>query len=64
VSATIPGESLFREMTPLALLAGDGFVHLPSLVVGGGLVIVGLTAVTLGLALLLARVTRAAARHR
>ena len=54
--ASLPGGSLLKEVSPLALATGTNPVDLPSLGVGGGLVAVGVAAVALGLALLFARV--------
>jgi hypothetical protein len=55
-SVSLPGESLFREVTLLDLLNGAVPVDLPSLAYGGGLLLIGVGAVVIGLVLLVARV--------
>jgi len=55
-SVSLPGQGLFREVTPLDLLTGAAPIDLPSLVYGGGLLLIGVAAVVIGLVLLVARV--------
>ena len=55
-TVSIPGGSLFREVTLLDVLNGASPVDLPSLAYSGGLLLIGFGAVVIGLVLLLARV--------
>ena len=55
-SASLPGDSLFREVTLFDLLSGASPIDLPSLAYGGGLLLIGFGAVVIGLVLLVARV--------
>jgi hypothetical protein len=55
-SISLPGGSLFREVTLLDLLSGVSPIDLPSLAYGGGLLLIGFGAVVIGLVLLVARV--------
>jgi len=55
-SVSIPGQSLFREVTLLGLLSGVSPVDLPSLAYTGGLFFIGFAATVIGLVLLVARV--------
>jgi hypothetical protein len=65
LGVALPGGSVLRAVTPADLLTGTGVLDIPSLAVGGGLFFVGVAAVSLGLALLFARVTlRSRARRR
>ena len=53
---SIPGQSLFREVTLLGLLTGVNPVDLPSLAYTGGLFFIGFGSTVIGLVLLVARV--------
>jgi len=55
-SVSIPGQSLFREVTILDLLSGASPMDLPSLAYTGGLFFIGFGATVIGLVLLVARV--------
>ena len=55
-SVSLPGGSLFNEVTLLDLLSGASPIDLPSLAYGGGLLLIGFGAVVIGLVLLVARV--------
>jgi hypothetical protein len=55
-SVSVPGGSLFREVTLLDLLRGVNPVDLPSLAYSGGLFLIGFAATIIGLVLLIARV--------
>jgi hypothetical protein len=55
-SVSLPGQSLFREVTLLDLLSGTTPIDLPSLAYGGGLFFIGFAATVIGLVLLVARV--------
>ena len=55
-SVSLPGGSLFREVTLFDLLRGVSPIDLPSLAYGGGLLLIGFGAVVIGLVLLVARV--------
>lgn len=55
-SVSLPGGSLFREVTLFDLLNGVSPIDLPSLAYGGGLLLIGFGAVVIGLVLLVARV--------
>lgn len=55
-SISLPGRSLFREVTLLDLLSGTTPIDLPSLAYGGGLFFIGFAATVIGLMLLVARV--------
>ncbi|AZH23885.1 hypothetical protein [Haloplanus aerogenes] len=55
-SVSIPGQSLFREVTLLDLLMGVSPIDLPSLAYTGGLFFIGFAATVIGLVLLVARV--------
>lgn len=55
-SVSVPGQSLFRDVTVLALLTGANPIDLPSLAYTGGLFFIGLAATIIGLVLLVARV--------
>jgi len=55
-SVSLPGRSLFREVTLLDLLSGATPIDLPSLAYGGGLFFIGFAATVIGLVLLVARV--------
>lgn len=55
-SVSIPGGSLFQDVTLLGLLTGVSPVDLPSLAYTGGLFFIGFGATVIGLVLLVARV--------
>lgn len=55
-SVSLPGKSLFRQVTLLDLLNGAAPIHPPSLAYGAGLLLIGIGAVVIGLVLLVARV--------
>jgi hypothetical protein len=55
-TVSVPGRSLFREVTLLELLTGVTPVDLPSLAYTGGLFFIGFGATVIGLVLLIARV--------
>lgn len=55
-SVSVPGGSLFREVTLLDLLQGATPIDLPSLAYSGGLFLIGFAATIIGLVLLIARV--------
>jgi len=55
-TVSVPGGSLFREVTLVDLLSGMSPVHLPSLAYSGGLLLIGFGAIVIGLVLLVARV--------
>jgi hypothetical protein len=55
-SVSIPGRSLFRDVTLLDILIGTSPIDLPSLVYTGGLFFIGFAATVIGLVLLTARV--------
>lgn len=55
-SVSIPGQSLFQDVTLLGLLSGVSPVDLPSLAYTGGLLFIGVGATVIGLVLLVARV--------
>jgi hypothetical protein len=55
-TVSVPGRSLFRDVTLLELLQGANPFDLPSLVYGGGLFLIGFAATVIGLVLLLAHV--------
>jgi hypothetical protein len=55
-TVSVPGRSLFREVTLLELLTGVTPVDLPSLAYSGGLFFIGFGATVIGLVLLIARV--------
>ncbi|MFB6256451.1 MAG: hypothetical protein ABEH58_06975 [Haloplanus sp.] len=55
MSVSIPGRSVFREVTLRDLLVGATPVDLPSLAYGGGLFFIGFAATVIGLVLLMAR---------
>ena len=55
-TVSIPGGSLFREVTLLDLLNGGSPIDLPSLAYSGGLFLIGFGATVIGLVLLVARV--------
>ena len=55
--ASLPGGSLLKQVSPIGLVTGANPVDPPSLAFGGGLIAVGVAAVTLGLSLLFARVS-------
>ena len=55
-TVSIPGRSLFREVTLFDLLSGASPIDLPSLAYSGGLLLIGFGATVIGLMLLVARV--------
>lgn len=55
-SVSVPGQSLFQEVTLLDLLSGVNPLDLPSLAYTGGLFFIGFGATVIGLVLLVARV--------
>ncbi|MEF8856027.1 MAG: hypothetical protein V5A16_01255 [Haloplanus sp.] len=56
MTVSIPGQSLFHEVTLIDLLTGVNPVDLPSLAYTGGLFFIGFGATVIGLVLLVARV--------